>query len=73
MKTTAAQTNPVYKKIIEYLTLEQQEKMIDAIPERDRLIFEFGMEYGLRKLGNQSPEMTMRYARHSQPVLTEAM
>jgi integrase len=33
---------------IEYLTFEQQEKIISFIPEDDRPIFEFGMEYGLR-------------------------
>jgi integrase len=33
---------------IEYLTFEQQEKIISFIPEADRPVFEFGMEYGLR-------------------------
>lgn len=36
------------KKVVEYLTLEQQDKLLDAIPERHRPIFEFGMEFGLR-------------------------
>ena len=33
---------------IEYLTLEQQDEILKHIPEADRPIFEFGMEYGLR-------------------------
>ena len=33
---------------IEYLTMEQQEKVLKAISERDRPIFQIGMEYGLR-------------------------
>jgi integrase len=33
---------------IEYLTIEQQDKIIIAIPERDRPIFQFMMEYGVR-------------------------
>jgi len=36
------------KPAIEYLTLDQQMIMIDAIPERHRPIFALGMEYGLR-------------------------
>ena len=35
-------------KPVEYLTLEQQIKIVDEIPERHRPIFEFGMEFGLR-------------------------
>ena len=35
-------------KVVEYLTLEQQDRILSAIPERHRPIFEFGMEYGLR-------------------------
>jgi len=41
-------SNPVMAKSIDSLTLEQQEIMIDAIPERHRPIFQIGMEYGLR-------------------------
>ncbi len=41
-------TNPVNKKTVEYLTIDQQEKIISEIPKEDRPIFEFGMEYGLR-------------------------
>ena len=33
---------------IEYLTMEQQVKVVQEIPERDRPIFMFAMEYGLR-------------------------
>lgn len=33
---------------IVYLTKEQQDKLIEAIPERDRSIFLMAMEYGLR-------------------------
>jgi integrase len=33
---------------IEYLTLEQQESILKAIPERHRPIFQFMMEYGVR-------------------------
>ncbi|MCF8036591.1 MAG: site-specific integrase [Desulfobacteraceae bacterium] len=33
---------------VEYLTLEQQEVVLRHIPEMDRPVFEFGMEYGLR-------------------------
>lgn len=33
---------------IEYLTLNQQNQILTHIPERDRPIFEFAMEYGLR-------------------------
>ena len=33
---------------VEYLTMEQQEKILEAIPERHRPIFQIGMEYGLR-------------------------
>ena len=33
---------------IKYLTLEQQEQVLEAIPERHRPIFQFMMEYGLR-------------------------
>jgi len=33
---------------IEYLTLEQQDKIIAFIPEQNRDIFQFAMEYGLR-------------------------
>lgn len=36
------------EKPIEYLTVEQQKENVAAIPERDRPIFKFGMEYGLR-------------------------
>ena len=36
------------KKVVEYLTIDQQDKLIEAIPERHRPIFEFGMEFGLR-------------------------
>jgi len=32
----------------EYLTFEDQQKVIEAIPERHRAVFLFGMEYGLR-------------------------
>jgi len=32
----------------EYLTLEDQNKVVAAIPERHRAVFQFGMEYGLR-------------------------
>ncbi len=32
----------------EYLTLEDQQKVIEAIPEMHRAVFLFGMEYGLR-------------------------
>jgi integrase len=33
---------------VEYLTLEQQDQILAEIPEADRPIFEFGMEFGLR-------------------------
>lgn len=33
---------------IKYLTYEQQQKILDAIPEKERPIFIFMMEYGLR-------------------------
>lgn len=33
---------------IRYLTYEQQQKVLEAIPERHRGVFEFAMEYGLR-------------------------
>jgi len=33
---------------IEYLKMEQQSTILGCIPERDRPIFEIGMEYGLR-------------------------
>jgi integrase len=33
---------------IEYLTLDQQESILEKIPERDRPIFQFMMEYGCR-------------------------
>jgi len=33
---------------IEYLTYEEQQKVLQAIPERHRPIFELAMEYGLR-------------------------
>ena len=33
---------------VEYLTFVQQEEVLKHIPEADRPIFEFGMEYGLR-------------------------
>ncbi|MGA1841821.1 MAG: hypothetical protein ACMUIU_14455 [bacterium] len=33
---------------IEYLTIEQQEKLLNAIPDHDRPIFQFMMEYGVR-------------------------
>jgi integrase len=36
------------KQEIRYLTREQQEKVLQAIPERHRGIFEFAMEFGLR-------------------------
>lgn len=32
----------------ESITFEQQQILLDAIPERDRAIFDFGMEFGLR-------------------------
>lgn len=40
--------NPIYDKVIEFLTLDQQERMLGAIPDRHRPVFAFGMEYGLR-------------------------
>jgi len=40
--------NPTYDKAIEFLTLEQQERLLNAIPNYHRPIFAFGMEYGLR-------------------------
>jgi len=33
---------------IDYLTFDQQRKVLEVIPERHRPIFEFAMEYGLR-------------------------
>jgi integrase len=36
------------EKNIEYLTFDEQKKVIEAIPERHRAVFMFGMEYGLR-------------------------
>ena len=37
------------KKVVQYpFTLSQQDKLLDAIPERHRPIFECGMEFGLR-------------------------
>ena len=33
---------------IEYLTMDQQQSVLDHIPPRDRPIFEFMMEYGVR-------------------------
>ena len=33
---------------IKYLTVEQQERVLEKIPAADRAIFQFGMEYGLR-------------------------
>jgi integrase len=33
---------------IQFLTIDQQEKVLDAIPERHRAIFRIAMEYGLR-------------------------
>lgn len=39
---------PTDKNPIQYITLEQQLTLIEAIPERDRPIFMFMMEYGLR-------------------------
>lgn len=33
---------------VDYLTIEQQQSVLDRIPERHRPIFEFGMEFGLR-------------------------
>lgn len=36
------------KPEIQYLSMEQQQKFIDAIPDRDRPIFQFMMEYGTR-------------------------
>src|SRR5271169_5658703 len=33
---------------IQYLTFEQQQRFVAAIPERHRPVFEFGMEFGLR-------------------------
>jgi integrase len=33
---------------IQYLNYEEQQKVLNAIPERHRAIFEFAMEYGLR-------------------------
>lgn len=33
---------------IEYLTIDQQDKIINALSERDRPIFQFMMEYGVR-------------------------
>ena len=33
---------------VEYLTMEQQERVLEAISERHRPIFQVGMEYGLR-------------------------
>ena len=32
----------------EYITLEQQERLLSAIPERHRPIFQIGMEFGMR-------------------------
>jgi len=40
--------NPIYDKVIEFLTLDQQEAILGAIPERHRPVFAIGMEYGLR-------------------------
>ena len=34
--------------IVEYLTLQQQDKILAEIPERHRSVFAFGMEFGLR-------------------------
>ncbi len=36
------------KKDPEYLTYEEQQKIINAMPEEHRPIFQFGMEFGLR-------------------------
>lgn len=36
------------KPEIEYLTLDQQQQIIEAIPQRHRPIFQFMMEYGVR-------------------------
>lgn len=33
---------------VEYLTYDEQQTVIEAIPERHRSIFQFGMEFGLR-------------------------
>lgn len=33
---------------VDYLTIEQQQQVLDKIPARHRPIFEFGMEFGLR-------------------------
>lgn len=41
-------SRPSVKKAIPYLTLDQQETILNAIPERHRGIYAFGMEYGLR-------------------------
>jgi integrase len=35
-------------EVIEYLNMEQQDKVLDAIPKRHRPIFQVMMEYGLR-------------------------
>lgn len=36
------------QKEVEYLTFDEQQKVIESIPEEHRSIFLFGMEYGLR-------------------------
>jgi integrase len=41
-------SRPSEQRVVNYLTLVQQEAILKKIPERHRPIFEFGMEYGLR-------------------------
>lgn len=39
---------PTQQSDIEYLSYDEQQRVVAAIPERDRAIFRFGMEFGLR-------------------------